>query len=152
MNVAFRIHPVHPSLGVPYLLTHASGHTKAPWKSRSARLATTPCGVAHSEICTALSSRPVHLPWQVRRGMNKSSNALDPNSSFQGASPLSPCHPDRSEAQWRDLQSSRKAENLTFPPPPALDLRGLLMRTDKAQWRDPLFQFSSPHESHTLER
>ena len=54
-------------------------------------------------------------------------DSLDPNSRFQGASPLSPCHPDRSEAEWRDLQSSRKVENLTFPPPPAVDLRGLFL-------------------------
>ena len=37
-------------------------------------------------------------------------------STVRHPSPL--CHPDRSEAQWRDLQSSRKVENLTFPPPP----------------------------------
>jgi hypothetical protein len=60
--------------------------------------------------------------------MNSRQNSLHPNSSFQGASPLSPCHPDRSEAEWRDLQSSRKVENLTFQQSLALDLRGLFIR------------------------
>jgi hypothetical protein len=60
----------------------------------------------------------------ISASTNKSEDSLHPNSSFQGASPLSPCHPDRSEAQWRDLQSSRKNESLTLQPPPGLDLGG----------------------------
>ena len=65
--------------------------------------------------------------------MNTSEDSLHPSSSFRGGSTLSICHPDRSEAQWRDLQSFRKVENLTLQQSLALDLRGLFISSSPAK-------------------
>ena len=102
MNAAFRLYPVDRPRGAPYLarfwrdvgyrnclLTHPSGKTEVSWRFCSLgperSVVHSPC---HPEDLTCLR--------QVKERMSRSQDSLYPNSRFQGASPLSPCHPDRS--------------------------------------------------------
>jgi hypothetical protein len=54
--------------------------------------------------------------------MHPSAGDHSPAGKVSGKYPLSPCHPDRSEAQWRDLQLLRSSRT-QFHPSQSLTFR-----------------------------
>jgi hypothetical protein len=83
--------------------------------------------------------------------MNRSEDSLHPNSRFQGVSPLSPCHPDRSGPGFptsRLLATTTYAALLRESRMPFISATSLNRKSGGAQWRD--LQSSRKIESLTL--